>query len=39
MGTEFLSDYILNNFEVHEWKHAAQLQPMQPRKHAAQRRS
>lgn len=22
MGTELLPEYILNNYEVHEWKHA-----------------
>jgi len=25
MGTEFLSDYILKNYEVHEWKHACAI--------------
>jgi len=25
MGTEFLSDYILSNYEVHEWKHACAI--------------
>ena len=25
MGSEFLSDYILSNYEVHEWKHACAI--------------